>query len=367
MPTPKPLPPSKLRSQTSSSASSGTMRLVQPRKSISQSQHPSFSGDAYDLPLRGEGGSAVIEDWDTALGRSHDNAMAEVGWQELGSQSNETVLVTVRYVPFSSCSHRGSESNVSSIRIRPLSSAQPHDANAWSTPVDAGYPLPRTIRLADGTRKEWSFGTHICNPRLLPNLTTLNIADQILPPNTTNHQAYLCSALPHVRSAMQGYNAVCFAYGQTGSGKSHTMTGTPAAPGVVPLAVEEIFQIIRKETDREWVLRASYLELYNETLVDLLTPAGSGAGEIQILNGKKEGEVQINGLTEMIVTNVAEVKKVLNIGDGRRRTGCTDWNERSSRSHSVFRVVSTVVKNVVPEVDPCAAGHRVSIEIECRR
>lgn len=168
-------------------------------------------------------------------------------------------------------------------------------------------------------------------------------ADQILPPNTTNHQAYLCSALPHVRSAMQGYNAVCFAYGQTGSGKSHTMTGSPAAPGVVPLAVEEIFQIIRKETDREWVLRASYLELYNETLVDLLTPAGSGAGEIQILNGKKEGEVQINGLTEMVVTNVAEVKKVLNIGDGRRRTGCTDWNERSSRSHSVFRVVSMVV------------------------
>jgi centromeric protein E len=144
---------------------------------------------------------------------------------------------------------------------------------------------------------------------------------------------------------MQGYNAVCFAYGQTGSGKSHTMTGTPAAPGVVPLAVEEIFQIIRKETDREWVLRASYLELYNETLVDLLTPAGSCAGEIQILNGKKEGEVQINGLTEMIVTNVAEVKKVLNIGDGRRRTGCTDWNERSSRSHSVFRVVSEIVSD----------------------
>ncbi|KAJ9113966.1 hypothetical protein QFC19_000162 [Naganishia cerealis] len=119
------------------------------------------------------------------------------------------------------------------------------------------------------------------------------------------------------------------------------MTGTQASPGIVPLAVEEIFRIIRKETDREWVLRASYLELYNETLVDLLTPpSATGAGsEIQILNGKKEGEVQINGLTEMIVTNVGEVKKVLTIGDGRRRTGCTDWNERSSRSHSVFRIV----------------------------
>jgi centromeric protein E len=143
---------------------------------------------------------------------------------------------------------------------------------------------------------------------------------------------------------MQGFNAVCFAYGQTGSGKSHTMAGTTGDPGVVPLAVEEIFRIIREGREREWVLRASYLELYNETLVDLLTPPGPGGttagGEIQILNGKKEGEVQINGLTEMIVTNVAEVKKVLSIGDGRRRTGCTDWNERSSRSHSVFRIVS---------------------------
>lgn len=98
MPTPKPLPPSKLRSQTGSSASSGTMRLVQPRKSVSQSQRTSLPGDAYDIPLRGESGSPVIEDWDTAMNRSNDYPLADVGWQELGSQSNETVLVTVRCV-----------------------------------------------------------------------------------------------------------------------------------------------------------------------------------------------------------------------------------------------------------------------------
>ncbi|KAJ9116916.1 hypothetical protein QFC22_004573 [Naganishia vaughanmartiniae] len=311
MPTPKPLPPSKLRGNqtpSSSSTAGSTMRLVQPRQSISRSQEP-FTRDSYDLPMQ-PGGSmreplgGSHDEWDTET-HQRDMAVAETGWQEIGSQSsNETVLVTVR--------------------IRPLASMNPHDANAWSTPVDAGHPLPRTIRLADGTRKEWCF-------------------DQILPPATTNHQTYLSSALPHVRSAMQGFNAVCFAYGQTGSGKSHTMAGTVGDPGVVPLAVDEIFRIIREGRDREWVLRASYLELYNEMLVDLLTPPGPGGtttgGEIQILNGKKEGEVQINGLTEMIVTNVAEVKKVLSIGDGRRRTGCTDWNERSSRSHSVFRIV----------------------------
>jgi hypothetical protein len=75
------------------------MRLVQPRKSVSQSQRPSLGGESYDLPLRAESGSAVIEDWDTAL-RSNDGALADVGWQELGSQSSETVLVTVRFVYF---------------------------------------------------------------------------------------------------------------------------------------------------------------------------------------------------------------------------------------------------------------------------
>lgn len=185
--------------------------------------------------------------------------------------------------------------------------------------MDAGSSRPRTIRLSDGSRRDWHF-------------------DQILSPNTSNAETYLAAALPHVRSAMLGYNALCFAYGQTGSGKSHTMAGTPNSPGVVPLAVEEIFRLIKRETEREWVLRASYLELYNESLGDLLAPKGS-KGDVVILNGKKEGEVRIDGLTEMVVTTVAEVKKVLAIGESRRRTGCTDWNERSSRSHSVFRIV----------------------------
>lgn len=144
---------------------------------------------------------------------------------------------------------------------------------------------------------------------------------------------------------MQGFNAVVFAYGQTASGKSHTITGTAAEPGVIPLSVEEIFRIIKRENDREWVLRASYLELYNENLFDLLSAEGTvtatpgGKEGIQLLNGRKDGEVQIQGLTEMVVTNVSEVKRVLALGESRRRTGCTDWNERSSRSHSVFRIV----------------------------
>lgn len=146
---------------------------------------------------------------------------------------------------------------------------------------------------------------------------------------------------------MSGYNAVVFAYGQTASGKTFTLSGTPRDPGVIPRAVEDVFRFIRgmDGRGREWVLRASYLELYNENLCDLLAPAGAGHGEggtgggITILNGKRDGEVQIHGLTEVVVTSVAEVGRVLEMGEKRRSTGVTDWNERSSRSHSVFRIV----------------------------
>ncbi len=146
---------------------------------------------------------------------------------------------------------------------------------------------------------------------------------------------------------MSGYNAVIFAYGQTASGKTFTLSGSPTDPGVIPRAVEDVFRFIRgvEGKGREWVLRASYLELYNEMLCDLLGSGSGGGGEITIMNGKKEGEVQIHGLTEMVVTNVGEVRKVLELGERRRRTGVTDWNERSSRSHSVFRIVSGIMQD----------------------
>ena len=136
--------------------------------------------------------------------------------------------------------------------------------------------------------------------------------------------------------AMEGFNAVIFAYGQTASGKTFTLTGSPSTPGIIPLSITDLFAGIRATPDREFLLRASYLELYNETILDLLS---AGTKELTLSEGKKKGEVVINGLTECGVRTEEDVRRLLKMGEDRRKVGGTDWNQRSSRSHCVFRIV----------------------------
>ncbi|TXT13257.1 hypothetical protein VHUM_00624 [Vanrija humicola] len=214
-----------------------------------------------------------------------------------------------------------SEAVLVSVRVRPHNAAElrADTASAWVTP---SYDQ-RMIKLAkgrDGNRddREWIF-------------------DKILPPDTDNARAYATSARAHVRSAMEGFNAVIFAYGQTASGKTHTLTGQPDAPGIIPLAISDLFGQIRSTPDREFLLRASYLELYNEQIIDLLSP--EVGKELSLSEGRKKGEVVINGLTECAVRTEEEIRRLLRMGEDRRKVGGTDWNQRSSRSHCVFRIV----------------------------
>lgn len=98
--------------------------------------------------------------------------------------------------------------------------------------------------------------------------------------------------------------------------------------------MKDVFAYI-KHTTREYLLRCSYIEIYNETIIDLLAPPSSQPVQIQ----GSGTNVWLSPLREEVVTNFSSVKKVLERGDANRRTATTDWNERSSRSHSVFRVV----------------------------
>ncbi|GAA6019008.1 hypothetical protein JCM10207_006286 [Rhodosporidiobolus poonsookiae] len=161
-----------------------------------------------------------------------------------------------------------------------------------------------------------------------------------IPPHPTT-ELYDRKIKPVVRAALGGFNGTVFAYGQTASGKTHTMMGSPQEPGIIPLAIDELFSYIHKQnTHRTYSLRVSFLEIYNEQLRDLLAspPATSASGSAPL----KPPEIVDNGvvknLEERAVSLPGQVLDVLREGEQRRRVGATDWNERSSRSHCVFVV-----------------------------
>ena len=103
--------------------------------------------------------------------------------------------------------------------------------------------------------------------------------DFVFGDQATQQQVYDEACAPLVDACMQGYNATVFAYGQTGSGKTFTMGSgslagvAEAQRGVVPRVVDSLFEALRARADEaEFLVRATYLEIYNEEVKDLLHP-----------------------------------------------------------------------------------------------
>ncbi|WVQ99545.1 hypothetical protein IAU59_006681 [Kwoniella sp. CBS 9459] len=164
--------------------------------------------------------------------------------------------------------------------------------------------------------------------------------DKLLRHPATTPELYAEKVAPLVDKAMNGFNSTIFAYGQTGSGKSFTMTGVPDELGIIPCAVDGVFDAITADTDRAFLLRVSYIEIYNETLRDLLNfKKGPLKDDEKPAIHYSKGKVYVDPLVEQIVSTPQDVMDLLERGNAGRRIGATDWNERSSRSHCVFTIV----------------------------
>ncbi|KAH9909364.1 kinesin-domain-containing protein [Xylariomycetidae sp. FL2044] len=169
--------------------------------------------------------------------------------------------------------------------------------------------------------------------------------DNVFSTHDDNSRVYDHIAKRLVRRVMEGYHGTVFAYGMTGTGKTFSMQGTASSPGVIPLAITDIFSYIRETPSREFLLRVSYLEIYNEKIHDLLSmPTGGGVGgvaaqeEIKLREDSKRG-VYATPLKEEIVQSPTQLLRVIARGDQARRTASTQFNARSSRSHAVVQIV----------------------------
>jgi hypothetical protein len=187
--------------------------------------------------------------------------------------------------------------------------------------------------------------------------------------------------VPVTDAFLEGYHGCLIAYGQTGAGKTFTMQGPgdpdesssgelasgegtdgagavndPEAQGLIPRVLQRIFQRVTDETngtlidadtpedkkpcDVQFVVKCSYLEIYNETVADLLAPAGTTNAErnAPVIREHDKKGIFVEGLTEAVVTNAEETYDLFTKGSFNRRVGMTEMNRESSRSHAVFTV-----------------------------
>jgi len=161
--------------------------------------------------------------------------------------------------------------------------------------------------------------------------------DAAFSPSEGQAAVYDAVARPAVSSTLAGFNASIIAYGHTGAGKTHTMEGAPdgAQRGIIPRAVADIFEHVERSARpgaRRFLVRASYLQIYNEALSDLLKPGRNG---LVIREDRKKG-LRAEGLSEWVVRSPAEVDGLLRRGAETRATAATAANDASSRSHAVF-------------------------------
>lgn len=153
---------------------------------------------------------------------------------------------------------------------------------------------------------------------------------------------------PIVLSAANGQHGTVFAYGQTGSGKTFTMQGdgdvdpsnnSPSAPkGVIQLAAADLFDVIKAETSRQWSVRASFIEIYNEDVRDLLDDKSSSSSSSHLtIREDSTGNVRMDA-HQQVLTSVDDLVHALHKGNARRACASTEKNSRSSRSHAIFQV-----------------------------
>ncbi|XWS43269.1 hypothetical protein CRYUN_Cryun16bG0088500 [Craigia yunnanensis] len=163
------------------------------------------------------------------------------------------------------------------------------------------------------------------------NPSTAYAYDRVFGPTTTTRHVYDVAAQHVVNGAMEGINGTIFAYGVTSSGKTHTMHGDQRSPGIIPLAVKDAFSIIQETPNREFLLRVSYLEIYNEVVNDLLNPAG------QNLRIREDAQgTFVEGIKEEVVLSPAHALSLIAAGEEHRHVGSTNFNLLSSRSHTIF-------------------------------
>ncbi|XP_014779765.1 kinesin-like protein KIF3A [Octopus bimaculoides] len=172
--------------------------------------------------------------------------------------------------------------------------------------------------------------------------------DTVFGPGCKQVDVYNEVARPIVDCVLEGYNGTIFAYGQTGTGKTFTMEGlrtTLEVRGIIPNSFAHIFGAIAKAgEDNCFLVRVSYMEIYNEEVRDLLAKDQNMRLEVK---ERPDVGVYVKDLSAFVVNNADDMDRIMTLGNKNRAVGATNMNAHSSRSHAIFTVtVECSVKGI---------------------
>uniref|UniRef100_A0AAX7TR36 Kinesin motor domain-containing protein n=1 Tax=Astatotilapia calliptera TaxID=8154 RepID=A0AAX7TR36_ASTCA len=210
-------------------------------------------------------------------------------------------------------------------------------------------PVRVALRCRPLVPKEINEGCQSCltfvpgEPQVIVGTEKAFTYDYVFEPTAEQEEVFSTAVSPLLSGLFKGYHATVLAYGQTGSGKTFSMGGTyttaqenEPSVGVIPRVIRCIFAEKEQRTDCEFCLAVSYLEIYNEEILDLLC-SSKDKPAISIREDPKEG-IKIVGLTEKQVFSAPEMVSCLELGNSARTVGSTAMNAASSRSHAIFTI-----------------------------
>ncbi|CAJ1942409.1 unnamed protein product [Sphenostylis stenocarpa] len=210
----------------------------------------------------------------------------------------------------------GSEERIIvSVRVRPLNEKERarNDLSEWECINDTTIMYRSNLSATERS--------------LYPTTYTF---DRVFRNDSHTRQVYEEAAKEVALAVLSGINSSIFAYGQTSSGKTYTMSG------ITEYAVADIFNYIEKHTERDFVLKFSAMEIYNEAVRDLLSVDST---PLRLLDDPEKGTV-VERLTEATLRDWNHFQELIVFCEAQRQIGETALNEVSSRSHQILRLTS---------------------------
>lgn len=255
------------------------------------------------------------------------------------------------------------------LRVRPLNPKEQslNEISVWST--DSSNNSIEIKNPTNGVQK-------------LPNFArTSFIFDQHYLPDSSNKEIFLKSIKPLILTSLEGINTTVFMYGQTGSGKTYTILGDKQflkentnemfteiknkELGILLLSIGELFERIRKDEEKTYMIKCSYIEIYNDTVYDLLKPIQQNPLVAQniTINEDSHKDFFLKGVTESCINNCDEILEMLKQGEFNRHYAETAMNHVSSRSHTIFRIaITTFTNNAIRQMRKETVGKKFNLD-----